>query len=195
MDSFIQKSERDTAALVMNTGEKEEAEDEKEEYKNNEDHDDQNEKEEEEENNAKEEEVEEFENEDEEEDDDNSNDKKDKEKNYEEEEEEEEEEDDDDDEEEVDPISACDSASASSTPGSSPLQYNLTTENEAIKTDQMIETSPSGIEHTSQAHINFPEATCSSTEDPFSNQLSSLFLTMRLPQLEWKSVTRMMAPL
>ena len=191
MDSFIQKSERDTAALVMNTGEKEEAEDEKEEYKNNEDHDDENEKEEEEENNAKEEEVEEFENEDEEEDDDNSNDKKDKEENY----EEEEEDDDDDDEEEVDPIYACDSASASSTPGSSPLQYNLTTENEAIKTDQMIETSPSGIEHTSQARINFPEATCSSTEDPFSNHLPSFFLTMRLPQMEWKSVTRMMAPL
>ena len=204
MDSFIQKSERDTAALVMNTGEKEEAEDEKEEYKNNEDHDDEIEEEgeEEEENNEKEEEEEveeeeeEFENEDEEEDDDNSNDKKDKEENYEEEEEEdddddEEEEDDYDDEEEVDdeddegeeevdPFSSSDSASAISTPGSSPLQYNLTTEdknseNEAIKTDQMIETSPSGIEHTSQAHINFPEATCSSTEDPFSNQLPSLF--------------------
>ena len=204
MDSSIQKSERDKAALVMKTGEKEESEDEKEEYKNNDDHDDEIEKEgeEEEENNKKEEEEEEeeFENEDEEEDDDNSNDKKDKEENYEEEEEEEEEEDDDDEEEEdddddddeevddeddegeeeVDPISSSDSASAISTPGSSTLQYNLTTEdknseNEAIQTDQMIETSPSGIEHTSQAHINFPEATCSLTEDPFSNQLPSLF--------------------
>ena len=237
MDSSIQKSERDKAALAMKTGEKEESEDEKEEYKNNDDHDDEieeegeeeeenneeeeeeeennEEEEEEEENNEEEEEEEEFENEDEEEDDDNSNDKKDKEENYEEEEEEEEEDDDDEEEdddddddeeeeeeeeddddeeeddddddeeevddeddegeEEVDPISSSDSASAISTPGSSPLQYNLTTENEAIKTDQMIETSPSGIEHTSQAHINFPEATCSSTEDPFSNQLPSLF--------------------